>query len=118
MSIFTIQRVLSLTTSSIQILFTESIATTVGITNVSLTPQYPSIPTPTILSLIVSDNTLTINFSPLYDNIQYKLTLFSTDTVSFEDVNGDLIAENGNTNVILFVSPGENTALFEQMLNS
>ena len=54
MAVFIAQRVLNITPSSIQVLFTESLSVDIGIKNISIVPSYASVPTPNILSVIIN----------------------------------------------------------------
>ena len=66
-------RVTNLTISQASILFNDDINTDVGIGNVTITPYISNVPTPEIKSLSVSNETVTITFSPLFPNVLYKI---------------------------------------------
>jgi len=104
---FAFVRVLSLSTSEMQVLFNDDVDTNTMVTNVSIVPQFDSIPSITVRSVDVEDSTVSLSFSPLFPNVQYKVTFFSTDSQPFQTVNGDRISEDGNRNSFFIASPGE-----------
>jgi len=103
----TVVRTLSLTTSKIDVLFSDDLDPNIGINNVEVLSTIDSISDATIITVVVENDVLTITFSPIFPNAQYKIVFSSTTSQNFQTVNGEIIAENGNTNVIFIVSPGE-----------
>ena len=102
-----IVRVVSLTTSQINILFTDDLDTNIGIGNVTVTSTLDNIPDTTVISVSVEDDVLTVNFRPIFPKAQYIVTLFSTTVQSFQTANGEAIFEDGDRNILFIVSPGE-----------
>ena len=100
-------RVLSLTTSQIQILFTDDLDQNIGVNNVTVTSTVDNIPDTTVISVSVENDVLAVNFRPIFPEAQYVVTLFSTTTQSFQTVNGEPIIEDGARNTLFIVSPGE-----------
>jgi hypothetical protein len=100
-------RVVSLTTSQIQILFTDDLDPNIGIGNISIEPLLDNIPDTEVISVEVEDDVLVANFRPIFPKAQYQITLFSTDTQSFQTINGEVITEDDSRNTLIIVSPGE-----------
>lgn len=104
---FAFVRVLSLSTSRMEVLFNDNVDTNTTVNNISIAPQFDSIPAITVRSVEVEGSTITLNFSPLFPNVQYKVTFSSTEAQSFQTVNGERISEDGNRNAFFISSPGE-----------
>lgn len=104
---FAIVRIVNLTVSSMQVVFNDDVDTSVGINNVSITSALASIENPEIISLSVENDIVTLTYRPLFPNVQYQLTFFSTNTANFKTVNGEIITEDGNRNSRFITSPGE-----------
>lgn len=100
-------RVISLTTSQIQILFTDDLDTNIGVENVTITSALDNVPDTTVISVEIEDDVLIANFRPIFPKAQYIVTLQSTDAQRFQTVNGEAIFEEGNRNTLIIVSPGE-----------
>lgn len=116
---FAFVRVLSLSTSEMQVLFNDDVDTNTMVTNVSIAPQFDSIPAITVRSVDIEGSTVTLSFSPLFPNVQYKVTFSSTEAQPFQTVNGERISEDGNRNSFFIASPGEiqneiREAMFQQ----
>lgn len=104
---FSFVRVLSLTTSRIEVLFNDDVDNDITVSNMTITPQFDNIPSVDIVSIDVEDSVVVATFSPLFPNVQYKVTFLSTNTQSFQTINGEIIAEDGNRNSFFISSPGE-----------
>jgi hypothetical protein len=102
-----IVRVISLTTSQINILFTDDLDPNIGVGNVAITALLDNIPDTTVISVSVENDVLTINFRPIFPKAQYRITFSSTTQQSFQTVNGEAIFEDGARNTLIIVSPGE-----------
>lgn len=100
-------RTLELTVTSIQVLFNDDIDTNVGINNIAVTSDIDSIADPEVRSVSVENDVVTVTYSALFPNVQYRITFFSTDAQSFQTVNGEPISEDGRRNAFFIVSPGE-----------
>lgn len=100
-------RILSLTTSTMEVLFNDDIDTNIGVNNIIISSQFDSIPNPDIISVNVSGDIITLKFGQLFPNVQYKLTFLSTTTQSFKTINGEIISEDGARNSVFISSPGE-----------
>ena len=113
---FSIVRIINLTTSSMQVLFTDDIDIDVGISNISISAAFDSVPDPEIISLSIENDIITISFRPLFSHVQYKVTFFSVGNVKFKSINGEIISEDGNRNVIFITSPGEETNTYRDVM--
>jgi hypothetical protein len=81
-----------------------------GINNIYIESLIDSIPDTSILSVSIDSDTLFVSFRPIFPNVQYKMTFSHTSSVYFQSVNGEPISENGNSNVLYFTSPGEESS--------
>jgi hypothetical protein len=116
---FSIIRIENLTVSSMQVVFNDDINTDVGISNISISSREDNIPSPDIISVSVENEIISIEYSPIFPNLQYKIEFTSTDDVAFSTVNGERITEDGNRNVKFITSPGENESdIRDAMLES
>jgi hypothetical protein len=102
-----IVRVLSLTTSQIQILFTDDLDPNIGVENITITAMLDNVPDTTVISVEIENDVLIASFRPIFPKAQYLVTLLSTSVQSFQTVNGEAIFEEGDRNTIIIVSPGE-----------
>jgi len=100
-------RTLELTTSNINVLFNDDIDTNIGVGNVTIVSEFDSIPNPEIKSVSVENDIVSISFSALFPNTQYRIAFVNTSDQAFQSVNGDRIFEDGNRNSFFIVSPGE-----------
>jgi hypothetical protein len=103
-----ILRTLQLTVSNIEILFSDDLDPNIGIANVSIISNIDSVNDPEIISVVIENDILNINFRPLFPNVQYKIVFKSTDQQPFQTINGDRITEDGTRNSLFITSPGEN----------
>ena len=116
---FSIVRITNITAFSISVLFNEDVDTSVGISNVSLTSSIESVPNPKILSINIENDIIILSFTPIFENVNYSLTFFSTPTVLFRSIGGEVILEDGHRNSIFIVSPGDNSnTIRDDMLNN
>ena len=104
---FAYVRTLEFTVSSIQVLFNDDVDPNVGVGNVSVTSIIGSVPDPSVISVSVENDVVTITFRPLFPNVQYQITFFSTNAQPFQTINGERIVENDYRNAFFVTSPGE-----------
>lgn len=100
-------RTIELTVSSIQALFNDDIDPNIGINNVQLTVETGSVSAPSVRSVSVENDIVTVTFDALFTNVQYKITFVNTDSQGFQTINGERIFEDGNRNSLFIVGPGE-----------
>jgi len=100
-------RTVLLTVNSMQVLFNDDVDTNVGVGNVSVISEISSIPDPDIISVSTEGDLVTITYRPLFPDVQYKVTFFSTTSQSFQTINGEVITEDGNRNSFFITSPGD-----------
>ena len=100
-------RTLELQVSRIKVLFNDDIDENVGVGNVVITSGADSIANPDVRSVSIDNDVMDITFSPLFPNVQYKITFKSTSSQNFQTVNGEIISEDGRRNAFFFTSPGE-----------
>ncbi len=100
-------RTSELTVSSIKIIFNDDLDTNIGVANISIYSEIDSISNPEVRSVSVENEQLSITFSPLFPKVKYKILFVSTDTQSFQSINGEPIVEDGGRNSLFIVSPGE-----------
>lgn len=105
---FSFVRILRLTTSSLEVLFNDRVDPNITVNNVSISPQFDNIPSVNITSVNVEESTVTINFRPIFPNVQYRVTFLSRDGQPFQTINGERISEDGNRNAFFMSSPGAN----------
>jgi len=67
---------------TIQITFSQAVSSAITVANFTLFAKKETITQPTILSLSIYDNTITLTTTPLYPLTQYTLTCFSS-TIKF-----------------------------------
>lgn len=86
--------------------FSESLNEQITTSNIVISPQTPGIPTPSVLLVSISNDTITIFTQPLTENGAYFISFISTNSVSFSSLNGDaIILNDGTTNKQLIIGP-------------
>lgn len=100
-------RIISITTTSVRVLFNESLDTDIGIANVAITSEYDNISDPTVRSVSIENAFITVTFDALFPNVKYKITFASTTSQNFQTTNGEVIFEDGSRNAVFITSPGE-----------
>lgn len=100
-------RTISLTAQQIQVLFTDPLDTNIGVSNVIITSQLASANDPTVLSVEIEDNVLIVNFTPMFNSVQYQISFITTEFQAFQTINGEHIFEEGGRNKFFITSPGD-----------
>ncbi|KKN50068.1 hypothetical protein LCGC14_0636430 [marine sediment metagenome] len=100
-------RIIELTVSSIKVLFNDDIDTDTSVNNILVTSAFNNVSNPEVKSVNVDNDVVTVTFSALFPNVQYKITFTSTDAQNFQTINGEKIFEDGNRNSFFITSPGE-----------
>src|ERR1019366_3642114 len=94
--------------TNISAVFTSTLIDNIGISNISIVSQDPSVPNPTILVVDVAGNTLNIQTQPLTSQAAYLITFISTGTIPFISLNGDAaLQQNGVANSTMILGPIE-----------
>jgi len=104
---FSYVRTTEFTVSSIKVLFNDDVDPNVGVGNVIITSVIGSVPNPDIISVAVENDIVTVEFRPLFPNVQYLITFTSIHGQAFQTINGEAITEDGNRNAFFIVSPGD-----------
>lgn len=106
-------------TSTIEATFTHVLRSDIGISNISIVPKTPNIPTPTVLSVKLNNNILKIRTTPLTYLGAYFIIFKSTDLISFTSLNGDaILLEDDVNNKKFLLGPQEATNPVRQYLDS
>ena len=92
-------------TQTLKFYFNADLDSTIGVGNMTIESLSQNVPDGTVVSLSIDQEELTLNILPLTTFGTYNITFFSTDTASFSGINGDLLLEDGKTNVIGIVGP-------------
>ena len=110
---------LSVTSSSlIEVTFTDSLSSDVGINNIELKSLSGVNEDPIILSTSVEEKKLKIYLRPLVARAYYRFILFSTDSQPVIGAKGEYFIEDGSTNVIFFVGPQEDNLIRDEILSN
>ncbi len=94
---------LNQSTTQIQAQFSSDISSQVGIDNISIVTNIPSIPELDILSVQIDGDTLVVNTVPQRPFVLYTIKFYSTDDTPFISTDGDLLQEDGQNNKFQFV---------------
>ncbi len=93
-------------TNNINAAFTLELSTNLDVSNVSIISETPNTPDPVVLTVVVNDNILEINCTPLTELSAYTIIFKSTEIVPFTSLNGDeLLVQDGIGNQKLFLGP-------------
>jgi hypothetical protein len=94
--------------TNISATFSSSLASNISTSNVSIISQQADIPSPTVLTVSVSGNTLNIQTQPLTSQAAYLITFQSTPTIPFISLHGDAtLFQNGVANTEIILGPIE-----------
>jgi hypothetical protein len=100
----------------IEVTFTHSLSSAVGINNISLESISGIVTDPVILSTSVSEKILSIYVRPLVARSYYKFTMFSTDDQRVVGAKGEYFIEDGATNIVFFTGPEEENSVRDEIL--
>lgn len=90
----------------LDIRFTSNLDPLINSSNFSFTSLSYGVPDPTIETVEVNQNILTVTFLPLFESAQYSLTLQSSPSQSFQSINADAkVFEDGVSNVLAITGP-------------
>lgn len=102
-------RLVSLTvidSKSILAKFTEKLSLDIDVDNILIESQSDSVANPSILSISILDNSLTITTQPLTPFCPYIVIFRSTSDIKFKSLNGDaLLFEDNATNQRMILGP-------------
>lgn len=90
-------------TTEIQLAFNQDLDPSIGISNIRISSDIPSILDLEVKSIIIQGNVLAITCSPQVPLANYFVELFSTDFQQFRSIDGDAIQEDANNNRIYFL---------------
>lgn len=105
-------------TNEIQLAFNQDLNTSIGISNIRVSSDIPSISDLEIKSIIVQGNVLAITCSPQVPMVNYFIELFSTDFQSFGSIDGDLIQEDNTNNRVYFLGLEISNTVRDSMLEA
>jgi hypothetical protein len=112
-----ITNVLVVDSTTITASFTENVSPEIGAGNIVFVSQTEGAPSPAVLSVSASTNTLTITTQPLTAQAAYIITFQSTPEVKFTSLNGDsTLFQDGITNTQLIIGPLEPDNPVQQFL--
>jgi hypothetical protein len=115
---FSVVRVVTLTASQIIVLFNDDIDTNVGVSNVTISSTVSSISDTTVTSVVVDGDEITVNFRPIFANVQYLVTFLSVSAQNFQTTSSEIISEDGSRNAFFIVGPQESNSIKDDMLDS
>jgi hypothetical protein len=90
---------------TIKLYFNDNLDSRIGISNFSLISKSLNVPNGTISSISIKNDEIELKVLPLTPFAIYKLKLFSTSTIIFKSINGNVLLEDGNTNEPLISGP-------------
>jgi len=91
--------------TTIKLVFTESLDSRVGVSNFSIVSNTLNVPNGSVISTSIDGDEITLTTLPLTSFAIYKLKMFSTSTIIFKSVNGSVLFEDGTTNEPLITGP-------------
>ena len=89
----------------IELTFTEPLASTVGVNNVEILSDSAGIPNATVTKATIVGETLKLTLLPITPFSVYNIRLYSNGIYLFKSVNGNLLFEDGKTNIIRIIGP-------------
>ena len=104
--------------TSIEVLFTDTLDPSVGVGNIAIGGAGVNQASLTVRSVEVSGTTLTILVRPMVAGAQYEMVLSSTQLVPFASIHGDRLLEDGATNHLFFIGEEEANDVRDSMLQS
>jgi len=105
------------TSTKIEVEFTTSLSSGIGVENVTIAGAQGGVSALTVTSVSTSENVLTINVRPMVPGAYYKLILESTTSRIIQGVHGERFLEDGTTNVSFFVGLIEDSEIREAILD-
>jgi len=108
---------LAVTSSSLlELSFTHTLNTSIGIENITIVGAAGGVSDLTILSVVVDSNILQITIRPMVPRAHYKLTVASTTTQTVQGAIGQPFLEDGTTNVVFFVGQQEENIVRDEII--
>lgn len=108
MAILRIATVQTIDSSNIDVTFTDTLATNLVPSNVTITSETPNAPSSEVLQVAISGRLLSITCQPLTPLVAYSIKFQSVTNHPFTSIHGDSkIQEDGISNVYLISAPLE-----------
>jgi len=92
--------------TTIEARFTDDLDSLINTSNVSITSNIPGVPDPSVLRVVVSDDSLAITTQPMTPNAIYFVEFKGSSTVDFKSRDGaSFLLEDGRTNIPMLLGP-------------
>ncbi len=105
--------------TNIEAKFTHNLDSSIGINNITITPQASNVPTPIILKTKIVKDTLFITTQPLTPLGAYFIKFQTASGVIFKSINATaIIHDDGITNQQLILGPSENENIIKEFLRN
>ena len=103
----------------ISVRFNDNLDPNIGVNNISISPQTPSVPEPLVLATKIIGPMITITCQPLTPFVAYFINFNSTSTVPFKSVNGlSILPQDGVSNQEFIIGPTEpGNSVYEFLVN-
>lgn len=99
--------------------FTYKLATTIGISNVSIVSVTNNVPDAKVTKVQVNDSSLKITCQPLTPYSSYNVIFSSTQASPFKSFNGEVVlSEDGVANLQIIIGPPEPNNIFRDYIRN
>lgn len=105
-------------TTEIQIAFSQYLNASIGVSNIRISSDIPSIEDLSVKSIIVQDNVIAVTCSPQVPLANYFVEVFSTASQNFESTDGESIQEDAGNNRVFFLGLEGLNTVRESMIDA
>lgn len=112
---FRIEKFNQRSVTEIQIKFSQSLDTKIGISNIRISSNVPNIPDLVVKSLRIKRSVLSIITAPQLSMVLYSVEFISTPTQTFQSVSGETLQ---NSNTLYFIGQEKTNDVRDAMLGS